>query len=321
MTLPLNQTIPSSDQALRGVRAPLFTRAARLLPANDQQGWAGDEASMRAHADVQALTGCVPSPETFWPEYREVFSTIERLPERYDPNPGSLRRSLPKPTLTDFAQISLIDVLARRKTTRQFRDDREVSQQALANLLFAAFGNIHKSAWTDFEARELHPDSDRRSSPSASALPVFDAYLAVRSVTGIASGYYRYLPGAKASLQLIQASDAVGQELTALCNQQSWSANLGACIFLVGDLRRVWIKDRSTRAYAHTYVEAGHLSQTLQLVATALNLQTWITGAFADQALEQQLRITPEFLFASFAVGVGHGVRTALPEDLHSGAC
>ena len=37
------------------------------------------------------------------------------------------------------------------------------------------------------------------------------------------------------------------------------------------------------------YVEAGHISQTYQLVATAMGLSTWLTGAFTDNQVESLL--------------------------------
>jgi nitroreductase len=53
------------------------------------------------------------------------------------------------------------------------------------------------------------------------------------------------------------------------------------------------------------FVEAGHLSQTFQLVATALGLNTWLTGAFADQQVERLLNIEGSAEQPLFFVGCG----------------
>lgn len=38
-------------------------------------------------------------------------------------------------------------------------------------------------------------------------------------------------------------------------------------------------------------MDAGHLSQTLQLVATSLGLSTWVSGAFYDDALNEVIGV------------------------------
>lgn len=67
------------------------------------------------------------------------------------------------------------------------------------------------------------------------------------------------------------------------------------------------------------YVEAGHISQTFQLVATALGLSTWLTGALTDHQVESLLNIeenNPEQ--ALFFVGCGKSDGQVMCKELKS---
>lgn len=55
------------------------------------------------------------------------------------------------------------------------------------------------------------------------------------------------------------------------------------------------------------YVEAGHISQTFQLVATALGLATWLTGALSDERVELLLGLEESAEQPLFFVGGGYG--------------
>jgi nitroreductase len=55
------------------------------------------------------------------------------------------------------------------------------------------------------------------------------------------------------------------------------------------------------------YVEAGHISQTFQLAATALGLDTWLTGALSDERVEQLLGLQDAAEQPLFFVGCGQG--------------
>ena len=72
---------------------------------------------------------------------------------------------------------------------------------------------------------------------------------------------------------------------------QHFINNLPLGLFITARFDRLWWKYEHSRAYRMAFVEAGHLSQTFQLVATALGLNTWLTGAFADQQVEALLNL------------------------------
>jgi hypothetical protein len=65
------------------------------------------------------------------------------------------------------------------------------------------------------------------------------------------------------------------------------------------------------------FVEAGHLSQSFQLVATALGLNTWLTGAFADQQVEALLSLAGSAEQPLFFVGCGQSGGQAMCDEMH----
>jgi nitroreductase len=64
------------------------------------------------------------------------------------------------------------------------------------------------------------------------------------------------------------------------------------------------------------FVEAGHLSQTFQLVATALGLNTWLTGAFGDTQVETLLNLEGCSEQPLFFVGCGESDGQAMCQEM-----
>lgn len=62
------------------------------------------------------------------------------------------------------------------------------------------------------------------------------------------------------------------------------------------------------------FFEAGHISQTAQLVATGLGLQTWLTANFRDNVINEAIGVDGTRSFALAFVGAGHGERTPIPK-------
>jgi SagB-type dehydrogenase family enzyme len=76
-----------------------------------------------------------------------------------------------------------------------------------------------------------------------------------------------------------------------------------------------------SRAYRVALFDAGHLSQTVQLVATALGLRTWITAAFYDNELNDLLALDGGGNeHALLVVGLGTGDVDAIDRDMRNEA-
>ena len=68
----------------------------------------------------------------------------------------------------------------------------------------------------------------------------------------------------------------------------------------------MWWKYRHSQAYRVSLLEAGHISQTIQLCATALGFSTWLTAALCERKIERALAL-PDLIEQVFLfVGAGH---------------
>jgi SagB-type dehydrogenase family enzyme len=75
-------------------------------------------------------------------------------------------------------------------------------------------------------------------------------------------------------------------------------------------------KYNHSRAYRNVLLDAGHLSQTFQLCCTSESLNTWITGAFNDDAIEKKLNINGVNETVLFFVSAGKGNPVAFDKKM-----
>ncbi|KZL05488.1 Nitroreductase family protein [Pseudovibrio axinellae] len=208
---------------------------------------------------------------------------------------------LPEFNRDSLNETSLFSALDRRKTIREFYP-HTLSQQDLSNFLFSAFGYFHD--YKKEECKEYTPFR-RRSSPAGGCLQSTEAFLTVFNVEGVAPGIYWYEPEQHA---LLKVRDAISyEELSSLLISQYFGANCSVGVFIASNLERFGWKYQTTRAYRALCLEAGHFSQTAQLCATALGLNTWITAAFKDVRVEELLSITEERTIPLMFLGIGKG--------------
>ncbi len=97
---------------------------------------------------------------------------------------------------------------------------------------------------------------------------------------------------------------------------QHFINNLPLGLFITARFDKLWWKYEHSRAYRMAFVEAGHLSQTFQLVATALGLGTWLTGAFADRQVEALLKLEGSAEQPLFFVGCGASDGQAMCQEM-----
>lgn len=205
------------------------------------------------------------------------------------------------------------DVLRRRKTCRQYYGD-PIDQATLNTLLYTTFGRVHASGsdssntWTEPGAAERHIGY-RRTSPSGGSLQVIEAYVVVSHVTGVPAGIYHY-DSLKHDLVLVREG-ATSEEITRLLVGQPFGEGAAVGVFLVARFDRAWWRYKVSRGYRVALLDAGHVSQTFQLVATALGLNTWLTAAFVDRAVEEFLGLNVPKEAALMYVCAGRGSGSA----------
>ena len=139
------------------------------------------------------------------------------------------------------------------------------------------------------------------------------AFFHVQNVSGLNPGFYAYHPTDHALSFVNPAPDSPLGQL--LCGQH-FINNLPAGLFITARFDKLWWKYEHSRAYRMAFVEAGHISQTFQLVATALGLNTWLTGALTDDQVETLLGLENNAEQPLFFVGCGHSDGQVMCKEL-----
>lgn len=188
--------------------------------------------------------------------------------------------TLPIPPTANFSIEKFSTVLFSRKTVRQFVD-KPINLDTFSQLLFFSFGYIH-GPWKELEDANLQTPFKRKSSPSGGCLHPIDVFIFLHNIENIESGLYKYLPQKHALKKIGSAEQNMFVEAL---QGQDFFINSSAMFILSANFSASWEKYHHSRAYRVILLDAGHLSQTFQLVATSLGLQSWITANFSESML------------------------------------
>jgi putative peptide maturation dehydrogenase len=311
--------VPFEQLAERfGVQAVHALLDAGLLVARSDEEANGGDAGFRALGWHPAAA--VAHLATRW----EAVDGPKGMAEQdLDSNEGLLRQhGLPPPpespsqhAATRFA-LPRVDrdafdgLLDTRATCRNFDPAARVSLATFSQLMARVFG-----------ARGVgHPapgfDVYKRTSPSGGALHPVECFLVVQRVEGIAPGLYKYRIDAHALEPVVPASappqpgdtgtiplgDAPPRAWTAdelhafariaVAGQDFFADAAVLCILAPRFHRNFWKYRNHAKAYRVCVLDAGHLSQTLQLCATQAGLGPFVTGAINEVDLERTLGMT-----------------------------
>lgn len=215
---------------------------------------------------------------------------------------------LPAPETSAFD-----DLLAKRKTCRNFDAAAELSQHDLAIMLHRVWGAIG--------TLELAPGAVavKKNSPAGGGLHAVEAYLLAQRVEGLAPGLYHYL-ALRHALEPMQS--LAPTEATAMAHRfvagQHWFNNVPAMVVMTARFDRLfWKYRRHAKAWRVAHLDAGHLSQTMYLSAADLGLGAFVTAAINDQAIEQALALAPmrEGVIALVGFGPRAAEKTTLELD------
>lgn len=214
--------------------------------------------------------------------------------------PATVRRrpgpstALPLPALDGGHPLA--EALAERRTWRRF-GRAPIGLADLGTLLGLTFGI---QAWA--EAPRAGP-SALKTSPSGGARHSLEAYVCVRHVAGLAPGLYHYRPDLHRLVRVRDGCSArdIGRFLP---GQPGYRGAAVTCL-LSSELARVRWRYPNARAYRVVMIEAGHLAQTFALVAAALGLASFQTGALADTVIEAALGLSASVSPVVYACGAG----------------
>jgi len=173
---------------------------------------------------------------------------------------------LTKPNLT--GTVSLEEALAKRRSVRLFAN-KPLEPEQIGQLAWAGQG-ITESL------RGL------RTAPSAGGTYPIDLYFATQD------GLFVYRP---AEHSLEQTSDQdIRSGLAAAASMES-VATAGCNIIVAGSVRKLTNQFR-TKARTYMLLEAGHITQNIQLQAVCLNLSSVAIGGFNSKDVSRTCRLT-----------------------------
>lgn len=246
------------------------------------QHWHGLAAVVHAHSRWQGRDAAQEVVD-------EEMDSAEGLRERFGAPPPALHdhpgggapMALPRAGHDDFDAL-----LDARATCRNFDRTRDLPHAAFARTMERVFGARGcEHAAPDFKVL-------KKTSPSGGALHPTEAYLVVQQVAGIAPGLYHYRAGEHALQALAAPADLAAFALSAVAGQR-WFGDAHVLVVLAPRfLRNHWKYRNHAKAYRAQVLDAGHLSQTLQLAATAAGLGAFVTAAINEVDIERAFGLT-----------------------------
>ncbi len=216
---------------------------------------------MMSSQDMVDAFGVAPEPE-----YRRTENTASI--------------ALSKPKKTAFNEL-----LAKRKTCRNFDPDTFITSEDLATMLHRVWGALG--------TLELAPGAVavKKNSPAGGGLHATEAYVLVQRAEGLAPGIYHYLSMRHALEPLQLSTQAEMRQLMYHCVAgQEWFQDVPVMVVMAARFDRLfWKYRRHTKAWRVVHLDVGHLSQTMYLSAADLGLGAFVTAAINDHVIEQAL--------------------------------
>lgn len=289
-------------------------KEAELISASFNQGeWGWDVLSRIFHYGTKTIESDlsqeqIENPNNFVAEdIAQASLSLNSLPNLMTEKDGEIF-NLPPPDLSKLSSIDFLQILKTRKTSRSF-EGRYIDIQTLSTLLHVVFGDFHPER-DDYSRYGFRQIGLRKTSPSGGGLHSSEAYVLMLNVAGYERGVYHY-QAHNHVLTLIKNTDINSIICKLLCGQY-FAEQLSFGIFITSRFDKIWHKYPHSRAYRVALLDVGHLSQTFQLTATALGLQTWLSGAFLDNEVSRLLHLKDDTEQPLFFVGAGIGDNSPL---------
>jgi len=206
---------------------------------------------------------------------------------------GRRRVALPAPR---DVRMPLDAALLERRTWRRF-SRRTVALADIATVLGLTWGVQHRAR--DDEGNRIV----LKTSPSGGATHPIEAYVAAFNISGLPRGLYHY-DALRHALARVRTARAGFDPLRYL-PQQPWYRGAAALFLMTAVVGRELWKYPTARAYRALLIDAGHLTQTCCLVATAIGLGPFCSMALDESRIEQDLGIDGVSEIALYAAGLG----------------
>lgn len=179
-----------------------------------------------------------------------------------------------------IAQPTLLDSLCNRRTSRTF-SDQPLSSEQLSLLLYYTWGA------TVVQHNRMGDYFLKKTSPAGGSLQGTEVYAVLMNVQGFERGLYHYSVR-RHGLELLSLEDPRAW-ISEACGGQAWIKDAAAVFVSTARVERMAWKYEFSRALRVALMDAGHLSQTFSLLATALGLGSFTTAALRDEMFENRL--------------------------------
>lgn len=238
--------------------------------------------SKRFHHQATSLWRTEGLPEEKnWPEEwkKAAFKTYPRFPQIPLTNPIQPARSLE-------------DVLTSRQTSRSFDTQAFLSLEELSTILFLS-GGIRTEDKSEEASKRFYPSGGRR-------YPL-EIYVCVERVSGLEPGIYHFNVRDN-SLEHILEKD--------FCHEFKksfgyvWCKDASVSILITSVWDRTFEKYRDF-GYRFVYMEAGHLTQNLQLTSESLGLAYASVAGFREKEMDALLNLNPEIETSLYLTIIG----------------
>jgi SagB-type dehydrogenase family enzyme len=206
---------------------------------------------------------------------------LASLPPKLEPGVSLARIALPK--VAPLAAASLEQVITGRVTSRQYDPTAVMPLETLSRLLAFSSG---------FTARAEPPVGGafpfRRAAPSAGATYPLEVYFVALRVNGLAPGVYHYAI-ADHAVELLRY-DSHGMALARWTLHQPYISDCSVVFIIAGFTARIY-PQYGERGYRYMLLEAGHISQNINLLASAYGLGGLCIGGFVDAAISRLIGV------------------------------
>jgi SagB-type dehydrogenase family enzyme len=232
-----------------------------------------------------------------WPQFQTDQQKGLPAPPPQKPYPaGATLIDLSSPDGLSIGQMSLIEVIKRRRSRRQFRL-APLSLEELSFLLWATQG----------VQQVIDQDAGKalrtlRTVPSGGARHPFETYVLVNNVTGLAHGLYRYLP-MQHKLCLVSADPDIADKIHEASRHTFVRDSAVTFVWTAIPYRTEWRYGiLSPKIIAQ---DSGHLCQNLYLACTAIGAGACAMGAYDQEKMDAALGVDGENEFTIYMAPVG----------------
>src|SRR5438552_3816782 len=142
-----------------------------------------------------------------------------------------------------------------------------------------------------------------KTSPSAGGLHPIECYVLSWNVRGLPAGLYHY-DVAGNEMRRLRSGD-FRREAVEAASGQRWVGKAAFLCVMTAVFRRTLWKYRYETAYRVLWMDAGHLCQTFDLLATAYGLGPFQTAAIQDSFIEKLIGLDGIKEFPLYLCGAG----------------